>query len=248
MENLTFSFQFICCSISHWFYAIVFKLHSTSSVATSGSSTNTFCHVSEGRLRVCCCTGGYVMLTSRAKWGHTWVTIESRANQLNSHILPHAMENKRMVNLGEAERKDSPGERKQLLPAATHQHITPVTSYTPHFIWNAVARQELHGNTHSFVLADCFVICSASLSAHENLPAEKTDSPWQTQEESETSSETLRLSSLHNLSSCGKLDANDLCDSSWWGDGMPGSEATTGDIMGQQCVAHTHNHLHVPSP
>lgn len=30
---------------------------------------------------------------------------------------------------------------KRLLPAATHQHITQVTSYTPHFVWNAAARR-----------------------------------------------------------------------------------------------------------
>lgn len=42
-------------------------------------------------------------------------------------------------------------ERKQLLPAATDQHITPVTSYTPHFIWNAAARQELNGIADAFL-------------------------------------------------------------------------------------------------
>lgn len=42
-------------------------------------------------------------------------------------------------------------ERKQLLPAATHQQITPVTSYTPHLIWNAVARQGLNGIADAFL-------------------------------------------------------------------------------------------------
>lgn len=53
------------------------------------------------------------------------------------------METKGIMDLGEAggvgERLGR--ERKQHLPAAMHQHITPVTSYTPHFIWNVVARQ-----------------------------------------------------------------------------------------------------------
>lgn len=72
------------------------------------------------------------------------------------------METKEIMDLGEAGVEAVPGrktwrERKQLLPAATHQHITPVTSYTPHFIWNAVARQELNGIADAFLHVCCLL-------------------------------------------------------------------------------------------
>lgn len=51
LDNVTFPALFVCSKINHWLYGIVFKLHSTFSVASSASWTNTICHVSEGRRR-----------------------------------------------------------------------------------------------------------------------------------------------------------------------------------------------------
>lgn len=51
LENVTSSALFVCSKIKNWFYAIVFKLHSAVSIASSATWTNTICHVSEGRQR-----------------------------------------------------------------------------------------------------------------------------------------------------------------------------------------------------
>lgn len=123
--------------------------------------------------------------------GHTDLKSQMRSKCCNngsirpmdqgSHIPSRGMETKESVALGEAGRANGPErkiwrERKRLLPTATHQHITPVTSYTPHFIWNAVARRELNGIADAFlhVCWLCLVTCSASLSSSETQPAGRT--------------------------------------------------------------------------
>ena len=124
---------------------------------------------------------------------------------------------------GAVPRRKTWRERKLLLPAATHQHITPVTSYTPHFIWNAVARQELNGIADAFLHVCwllhhmlCFLICSRKSTSWENrLAGAKIGRR-----------NTYRHSSLPYLSSRGSWHTADLCDSSWWGEKRQGSEVT----------------------
>lgn len=122
--------------------------------------------------------------------------------------------------------EDGPERRTQLLPYATHQHITPVTSYTPHFIWNAVARQELNGIADAF-LHVCWLVChmlrlsfclrNSTSWDYMTCSCKKNKKWWAT---------VLWCFSLPYLTSCRSWYTTDLCDRCWSGERNPRSEIT----------------------
>lgn len=155
MKSLFGQFLLACSKINHWLYAVVCSEHSTFSVAWSASWTNTICHVSEGRQTEYAgapgAMSGYLKSQMRSHLDNN----KGPSRSTRTATFLHMQWDQGIVDLGESVREDSPKrknrrERKQLLPAAMHQHITPVTSYTPHFIWNVTAWLELNGTADTF--------------------------------------------------------------------------------------------------
>lgn len=146
--------------------------------------------------------------------------------------------------------EDGPERRTQLLPYATHQHITPVTSYTPHFIWNAVARQELNGIADAF-LHVCWLVChmlrlsfclrNSTSWDYMTCSCKKNKKWWAT-----VCDAFPYLTSLH----VGVGILLTFVTAVGQGRGTPGqrSPSTTVAIMGEWCLACIHTHLNTPPP
>lgn len=104
----------------------------------------------------------------------------------NRHIPPHPLETKEIMDLGDTrggrpQEKDL--ERKEATPPSCHAsaHHTSHKLHTPfHLECSGPTIAEWY-RTHSFMFAGFIITCSASVSAPENLPAEKTHLLGQTQ-------------------------------------------------------------------
>lgn len=131
-----------------------------------------------------------------------------------SHIQRYAVQTWEMA--GSPARHQEEKKRAGLFPAATHQHITPVTSYTPHFIWNAA------GPTSRMALPGQHIPPASLSRACPPPPPPVLSVEIQSLGEHTSSSDnrgggewSLKEMPTH-LSSSGRSRYGDPCDSSWW--------------------------------
>lgn len=118
--------------------AAVLPTYSEHSAASRRATwANTICHVSEGRQGASSPRHQGAHLANLRSQMRSHIGQNGRAEAVNqkSHIQRCAVQTWEMA--GSPARHPQEKKRAGLFPAATHQHITPVTSYTPHFIWNA---------------------------------------------------------------------------------------------------------------
>lgn len=177
---------------------------------------NTICHVSKGRQGA-----------SPAR--HQGAHLADLRSQMRSHIGQNgkgeAVNQKNPIQrcaVQTWEMAGSPAKHREekkragLFLAATHQHITPVTSYTPHFIWNAA------GLKSGMALPGQHIPPASLSRACPPPPPPVLSVEIQSLGEHTSSSDNRgggewRLKEMPtHLSSSGRSRYDDPCDSSWW--------------------------------
>lgn len=137
-----FGFGLIVAStyINCWFYNIGLKLQWSFSYSPRAVWTNTICHMSEGSRESLPVHQGQCLSDLKSQMrSHVSKTRKPSLSARKATFLGMLWKPRESGWLDRRDRRKTWRKKKKLLPAATHQHITPVTSYTPHFIWNAAA-------------------------------------------------------------------------------------------------------------